>query len=349
VAFGTYVLGFAATYRTAERADAQAAIGSDLRLTPGDPSFTLPSLGPDVAAASAFRLVPARVGSDRKTILAIDPSTYGATVTTAPDIQSGGGLGELIKDPLGVLVANEIAADFSLHPGDTLPAIIFPDDFEANKSLGLHVIGVFRSFPPTAPVAELVVTTAAIPPSPVIPPPDFYLARVSPGRSAVAVAGRLRDGLSGRFGVATIAGPNRRGLTALNLGGLSRIESLGGGLIAAVGVAVLGAFLVLERRREFAILRAVGAERAQILSPPATEGLIAVFGSLGIGVPLGLGLGVLAVRILGLFFTLSPPLLSVPGISLGELIAFMIAASAIALGAALVAVNRVRAATVLRE
>ena len=74
-----------------------------------------------------------------------------------------------------------------------------------------------------------------------------------------------------------------------------------------------------------------------------------MFGSLGIGVPLGLGLGVLAVRILGLFFTLSPPLLSVPGISLGELIAFMIAASAIALGAALVAVNRVRAATVLRE
>ena len=43
-------------------------------------------------------------------------------------------------------------------------------------------------------------------------------------------------------------------LTVLNLGPLSDIESVAAGMIAAVGVAVLGAFMVLERRREFAIL-----------------------------------------------------------------------------------------------
>lgn len=89
-----------------------------------------------------------------------------------------------------------------------------------------------------------------------------------------------RSILADKFGVSTVADPSSRGLTALNLTGLGRIESLGGGLVAAVGVAVLGAFLVLERRREFAILRAVGAETPQVLTGPAHEGAIVVLGSL---------------------------------------------------------------------
>ena len=68
-----------------------------------------------------------------------------------------------------------------------------------------------------------------------------------------------------------------------------------------------------------------------------------------IGVPIGLGLGLLTVRVLGLFFNLPPPLLSVPFATLTGFVLFMVATSAIALGGALVAVNRVRAATVLRE
>ena len=76
---------------------------------------------------------------------------------------------------------------------------------------------------------------------------------------------------------------------------------------------------------------------------------MAVIGSVAIGLPVGLGLGVLAVRVLGLFFTLAPPLLTVPVAALAALAVFMVGTSAIALGAALVAVTRVRAATVLRE
>jgi putative ABC transport system permease protein len=141
----------------------------------------------------------------------------------------------------------------------------------------------------------------------------------------------------------------RRSLTALNLAGLSRLESIGAGLVAAVGVAVLGAFLVLERRRELAVLRAIGAATGQVLTGPALEGGIAVLGSLLIGVPVGLGLGVLAVRVLGLFFTLPPPLLSIPAGPLLGLVGFMIATSAVALGAALLAVTRIPAASMLRE
>ena len=140
-----------------------------------------------------------------------------------------------------------------------------------------------------------------------------------------------------------------RSLTALNLGGLKRIEAIGAALIAAIGVAVLGAFVVFERRREFAVLEALGADRSQIVTGPAQEGLVAVLGSLVIGLPLGLALGVLVVRVLGLFFTLPPPVLSIPVGSLLMFVASMVVASAVALAAALLAVTRVGTTAALRE
>jgi putative ABC transport system permease protein len=112
---------------------------------------------------------------------------------------------------------------------------------------------------------------------------------------------------------------------------------------------VLGAFLILERRREFAILHTVGADTGQILTGPALEGMVAVFGSLAIGLPVGLALAAIDVRVLGLFFKLSPPLLTVPVPELTALVVFMVVASTLALGGALVAVNRVRVASVLRD
>jgi putative ABC transport system permease protein len=352
VAFGTQVLAFAATYRTAKATDAGAALGSDIRLTPADPMNPLPQLGPRVAATSAFRLVPARAGSDRKTIMAIDLSSYPDVSTMAPRILEGQGPEALGSDPRGVLLLKELAINFEVGPGDTLPITIYPDDFEKSTNLKLHVLGVYGSFPPTSPPpdqpAELVMSSAAIPRT-VPTPPDFYLARVSAGRSVDAVAAELRGTLSDRFGVTTVGNPFQRGLTALNLAGLGRIEALGAALIAAVGVAVLGAFLVLERRREFAILRAVGADTSQVLAGPVAEGVLVVLGSLFIGVPVGLGLALLEVRVLSLFFALPPPLLTVPTGALAVFIVFMATTSAVAMAAALAAVMRVRPASVLRE
>jgi putative ABC transport system permease protein len=352
VAFGTNVVTFVATYRAAERADARAALGADLRLTPA-PSRQLATapLGPAVAATSPIRLVPARVGPDRKTVMAIDLASYQRTATAQSSMLAGRGAEALAGDPSGVLVAKEIAQGFSIGPGDALQATVFPDDRDRSRNLNLHVVGVFRSFPPTSPLAELVMSTAGLPAP--APAPDFYLARVASGRSPAQVAADLSGGggPAQTFTVTATAGPDkdRRALTALSLDGLSRLESIGAGLVAAVGVAVLGAFLVLERRRELAVLRAVGAATSQVLMGPALEGGIAVLGSLVIGVPVGLGLGVLAVRVLGLFFTLPPPLLSIPVGALAGLVVLMTAMSAVALTIALAAVTRVAAASVLRE
>jgi putative ABC transport system permease protein len=140
-----------------------------------------------------------------------------------------------------------------------------------------------------------------------------------------------------------------RSLASLNLDGLKQIEAIGAGLIAALGVAVLGAFVVRERRREFAILETLGATRTQVAAGPKLEGIVTVLGSILIGLPLGLLLSFLSVRVLGLFFTLPPPLLTIPVGSLLAFIGLMVATCGVALVGALAAVTRGRAATTLRE
>jgi putative ABC transport system permease protein len=354
IAFATEVVTFVGTYQSAKRADSHAAFGSDLRLTP-EPSDVPPApprLGPHVAATTPIRHVGVRAGTDRKTVMTVDPATYDAATSVSPRILEGGGLADLVKQPHGVLVAKEIAADYEVHPGDPLPLTLVPDDPETKQNVTFKVVGVYRSFPPDAPPSEMVMTTANFPPS-LLPPPDFYLARTIAGHPAPAVAGELtRAGVTHTYGIATTADAARSGqrtLAALNLTGLSRIESLGAVLIAAVGVAVLGAFVVLERRREFAILRAIGIDTRRLLVPPAQEGLIAVLASLVLGLVIGVVLGGLAVRVLTLFFQLPPPLLSVP---IGPIAAFVVlvaAFSALALSGALAAVARIRVASVLRE
>jgi putative ABC transport system permease protein len=348
VAFGVQVLSFAATYRTAKQADAVASMGSDLRVTPVDPRFPLPSLGPDIASVSPIRLVPSRVDTDRKSILALDLKSYPATATSQPRMLDGVGLAGLVENPNGVLIHTELATDFELTVGDKLEVTIFPDDFGNTKDMQIPILGIYSAFPPNYPISEIVTSVDALPRA-ALSPPDYYLAKLAPGHQAKDVAMNLGAGpLAQKFVVTATTAPNERGLTALSLGGLSLIESIGAGLVSAIGVAVMGAFLVIERRREFAILRAVGADTRHILTGPALEGAAVVLGSLIFGIPIGLGLGVLAIQVLGLFFALQPPLLTVPTGGLLALVLFVMAASTFALGIALASVNRIQPASVLR-
>jgi putative ABC transport system permease protein len=88
---------------------------------------------------------------------------------------------------------------------------------------------------------------------------------------------------------------------------------------------------------------------ARAAAAPAIEGAVAVVGSLAVGVPVGIGLAMLGIRVLGLFFTLPPPLVVVPTGALLGLAGLMIAASAVAMGVTLWVVARRSATPVLRE
>ncbi|MEP6666141.1 MAG: ABC transporter permease [Nocardioidaceae bacterium] len=352
VAFGTMVVTFTATYSVAKDADAASAFGSDLRLEPAtEVPQPLPDLGPDVTSTSPVYSIPARAGSDRKTIAAIDPASYRQTATTRPSILNGGGVDALESDPSAVVVSQEVARDFDVRVGDTLPVTIFPDDLDLSQKLELHVAGVFRSFPPDDPFSEMVVNVAVIPPP--APAADLYLVRLADTADPNVVASQLRaSGVEGMFTVLTIhdlARQQQRSLAALNLDGLSKIEAVAAALIAAVGVGVLGAFLVLERRREYAILRTVGASTRQLLTPPAIEGAVATIGSVLIGLPIGIILSMLSVRVLSLFFTLPPPVVELPVGALAGLVALVLSVSFVALALVLRRVGTLEVSPLLRE
>jgi putative ABC transport system permease protein len=348
VAFGANVVTFVATYEAAQRNDRQAAFGADLRITSPTNADATPS-HPGIAAITPIRLLPARIGTDRKNIMAIDPATYQQTNRIDPELLSGEGVDALRRDPQATLVHAEIADGFALSVGDTLTLTLFPDAQGNARNLKLRVAGVYRSFAPNDPFSELVMNAAAIPQP--TPAPDFYMANVASGQAPRQVAADLHAAVPGLNAQTIEQGrlSEQRSLTALNLRALGRLESVAAGLVAAVGVAVLGAFLVLERRREAAILRACGATTRQILTSPAIEGAIAVLGSLLLGIPVGIGVGILAVRILGLFFTLQPPLVVLPAENLGLLAGSLLAASLVALGVTLYRVTRANSAAVLRE
>src|SRR5262249_4026946 len=156
----------------------------------------------EVAASTPIRQVPARVGTDRKSILAIDVATYRRATTIGPRILAGRGVEALAENPMAILVDAELASGFALAPGDTATMTLFPDDPAGPRNPNLRGAGVCRAFPPAEPPAEIVATTAAIP-QPLVPT-DFYLARVVPGHSPTRVAGDLRR-LAKGFTVTTIA------------------------------------------------------------------------------------------------------------------------------------------------
>jgi putative ABC transport system permease protein len=347
VAFGTNVVTFVATYEAAQRNDRQAGFGADLRITPPTGAAGVPS-HPGIAAVTPIRLLPARVGTDRKSIIAIDPATYLGAGRVGPELLDGEGVEALRRDPQATLVHAEIADGFALGVDDTLTLTLYPDA-DNPRNLKLRIAGVYRSFAPNEPFSELVMNAAAIPQP--APAPDFFMATVAPGYTPGQVAADLRAAVPG-LGTQTIEQSTlseQRSLTTLNVRALGRLESVAAGLAAAVGVAVLGAFLVLERRREAAILRACGATTRQVLTPPATEGAVAVLGSLLIGIPVGVGVSMLSLRVLGLFFTLRPPLIVLPVGPLGLLAGSLVGTALIALGVTLRRVTRANPADALRE
>ena len=185
-----------------------------------------------------------------------------------------------------------------------------------------------------------------------MPDPDFYLVKASPGTSTTAVAAEFRSQLPTWTvqTLATLVIPEQRALTSLNLRGLSRLESVAAGLVATIGVAILGAFLVLERRREAVVLRTCfGSRHRAGRHGTGVEGAVAVLGGLLIGIPVGLGVGILTVRILLSSSPCRPRCSSSRPARAAALAAVVVLGSVVALTLALMRVSHQSAASVLRD
>ena len=322
---------FNTTYNAQSRVDAELTNGADVAVT-GSTAYPAGALldrinrVAGIAAARAIIHRVAYVGNDLQDIFGIDPlqieaatdmsNAYFASNNAKATLQA------LAARPDGVLLSQETVNDFQLHLGDQVNLRLQNAADHQYHPVPFHLIGVVREFP-TAPKDSFIIANAS------------YIAQQTgnAAREVVLIRSRNDPGQSGT--VRPVAGdlPGVRvtdlgsamktissSLTAVDLRGLTWIElSFAILLIAGASGLVLGLGLI-ERRRDFALLAAMGANRRQMGSFLWTEALTILVPGAILGFALGFGLAHMLVKLLTGVFDPPPQALTVPWFYLAVLL-----------------------------
>jgi putative ABC transport system permease protein len=371
LAFGVGLAVFAATYDAAKSADARFTVGADLRVTPSPVSDRPHPAGyaRDLEVAGVTRATPviaqlenafvrSRFNSDVKDLAAIDPGGFAATAALSDEFFPGAtadeALGALAAAPTAVLIDVDTADELKLDVGDPVD-VLFARGTDEQQLRAMTVAGLFERFPGFPEGLHVVADLDHYEQVTGISDVDFYLASTrQQDRATVAAAAAAIEagpGATDRLNVDTTETTFNRdqsSLTAVNIRGLVDLDSV---YTLAMCVAVVAMFvfgLMLQRRREYVVLRAQGlpARGLQLLLL-GEAGFVAGSGLVA-GAVVGGGLGVLLVSILTPLFILAPvPVLPVSdAVLLAGMLVVGTVASAVA---ALIAVRRMHPSEVLRE
>jgi putative ABC transport system permease protein len=322
VALATTLAAFTASYDQAKTADARYANGADIRITPSptsDRAYTA-SDGAVFAVRGITEASPVVYGlsntvlrsdrtSDPANVAAIDPTSYRAVAPLDTDTDRL--LATLAVDEPSILVSREMADFLQAQPGDTLHVLLAratPDQTE----IDLTITGTYERLPGFPDGADAVVHlqqhTASVPAK----LPDFFLAATTDDR-----AGTLADAVDGiraataDDGVqidtrASTLDRDQSSLASLNIAGLVDLDTVFSlaMVTAAIGIFVFG--LLLQRRREYVVLRAQGVEPRTVRTLIAFEAATASIAGAVIGVLVGAAMGFYFVSVLRPLFVLDP-------------------------------------------
>ena len=371
IAFGTSLRAFIATYDGGKSADARFVVGSDLRITPGvegarprpaEYASELRVSGVSGVTPVVFKLENSLLigaySRARTDLAAIDPATFG-TVTRLSDSSFAdrspvAAMAALRADPHGVLVDAVTAEDLSVDTGDRVRIVL--------------ALGTSRETAASFRVVGLLTRLAGFPRPPnLVVGLDAYVAATTAGRADFFLARTSDQGHAGltRAVTALRAGPGRRGsmaiettetaldkdqssLTALDVRSLVDLGSLFTLLMSAAVLAIFLFGLILQRRREYVVLRAQGMHAGEIRALVLGETALVAAGGLASGLLVGIGTAFLLVQVLRPLFIL-PPGLSLQASTLGVLALVTVAAALVCGLAALAALRRVRPTEILRE
>lgn len=260
---------FNSTYNAQARVDAELTNGADVTISgstaaPADAYMDAVAKLPGVTATEPMQHRYAYVGTDLQDLYGVDPIRLGrATDLSNAFFQNHDAkatMGALAARQDAVLVSEETVNDFQLSVGDTMNLRLQGPD-HSYHAIPFTFVGVAREFP-TAPKDSFLVANASyITKMTGLPASEVVLVRTDGNIGAVKqsteslLAGKGQQVSSLLDAVHTIG----TSLTAVDVGGLSSIE-----LVFAVllGVAATGLNLALgfaDRRRDFAVLKALGA------------------------------------------------------------------------------------------
>lgn len=370
VALGTNLVIFTATYLQAKAADARFAVGSDLRLTPNvltshpyEPSTAdaLEVIGVEHVSPVVFQLENAvligRFDQNLQDLAAISPSTFAQVAPLSDafflDTSAADAMASLHNRPYGLLVNATTADDLSIEPGDDVK-ILLARGTDHQTLAPFYVVGRFERFPGFPEGVDLVIDINAYQEMTGLQRTDFFLAKVkdhSPSGLHQAIAAIQEAPVTNYpFGIEstqTVLLKDQSSLIALNINGLSALDTVYTMLMTAAVIAIFVFALMLQRRPEYSRLHARGLPLVKlgVLVFGEVFGMVAA-GGLG-GLVIGTGMAYLFVHVLRPLFILNPI------VTLGSpvLVLIICVAPVMALIAAMVTtlILKTRMAEMLRE
>jgi putative ABC transport system permease protein len=371
VAFGTALALFSATYDAAKAADAAFVVGSDLRVTPSvlnarsRPAAYAATL--DVAGVAAVTPVVSKLDNavligpydqDRATLTAIEPRSFERVAALSDDLFAGGSAAAALRalraDPRALLVEAGIADGLSIAPGMRV-RVLLARGTTRQRLRTFRVAGLFRRFPGFPQGTSLVANLDTVAATTKSTGVDFFLAAASDsgdaglGRAVSAL--RSGPGRATALNVETTAtalDKDQSSLTALNVRGLVELDTVYTLLMSAAVIAIYVFGLMLERRREYVALRALGMRTAELRALVLGEAALVAACGVAAGLAVGAGVAVLLVRVLRPLFVLAPGL-AVPIGDLALVAGLAGVATLIAAVAATALLARLQPAELLRE
>jgi len=331
-AFAVSTAVFNATYNAQSRVDAALTNGSDVTVAgttayPAGPLLDTISKVPGVRAARAMIHRYAYVGNDLQDLYGVNALNIGDAAELSNSFfasnDAQGTMQKLSAKPDGVLLSQKAANEFQLKLGDVINIRLQSIGDHQYHQVPFKFIGVVREFS-TAPTDAFILAN------------EGYIASQTgdPTREVVLIRGDIPPAqLAERIKPIAATVPGARvtdlgsvlkaissSLTAVDLHGLTWIElSFAILLIAGASGLVLGLGL-LERRRDFALLAAMGAKGRQLVSFLWAEGLIVLVSGMVLGFGIGFLIAKVLVTILSGVFDPPPATLAIPTLYLVVLV-----------------------------
>jgi putative ABC transport system permease protein len=314
---------FNTTYNVQSNIDAALTNGADVTVT-GTTSYPAASLIDRIAKVPGVRAARpmihrfAYVGNDLQDIYGVNPRTIGDATDLSNAFfgnnDAAATMAKLASLRDAALLSQETVNDFQLQLGDVINLRLQSARDHQYHTAPFHFVGVVREFA-TAPHDSFIVAN------------DDYIAQQtgdgahevvliraagSPSRLAAAIR-PIAAGLPGAR--VTDLGAAQRAisssLTAVDLRGLTWIElSFAVLLIAGANGLVLG-LGIIERRRDFALLSALGATPRQLGAFLWTEGLIVLVAGMVLGTATGFMIAQMLVKMLTGVFDPPPQALAI--------------------------------------
>ncbi|MDQ6602335.1 MAG: FtsX-like permease family protein, partial [Chloroflexota bacterium] len=323
-AFAVATAVFNTTYNAQASVDAALTNGADVTVTgttaapPGALLDQLRAL-PGVAAAAPMQHRYAYVGNDLQDLYGIDPATIGQATTMAnayfANNDAHATLAALAARPDGVLVSDEMVRDYQLRPGDPINLRLQTASDQQYHVVPFHFIGIVREFPTAPKDSFLIANMNYITQQTGTPAAELVLLRTN--GDAISVAARAQTAVHSLPGVrVTEIGSVRHtigsSLTSVNLHGLTRLELAFAVLFVAGATGLVLALGMAERRRDYAVLAALGATPQQMGAFVWSEGALILIGGAVIGIATGFAVAAMLVKVLTGVFDPPPETLAVP-------------------------------------